>query len=332
MEKWRLWLKGVLLMIMGTAAVAWSTEVSRVEEKTFKMSADGSVAVIGDEGSIVVNSWDKEEVYLKMTKRAWGRNRREAERLLDLIEIRIQESRDRLIIKEVDRRHDSHFNFFDLFDGDFWREKGWRSGVVDFELTVPRRVQLKLQCDEGDVDVTRTEGRLKIDVDEGNVDLEDVSSEHVNILVDEGDVTLSQIRDEGQGLWKVETDEGIIVVEDGDVDEVDVSTDEGEIILRYVKAYRFWLSTDEGDIEIDFQPMDQGNYRIETDEGDVEIFIPEETNLRVRLETGEGRIESDFDLSVRRREDGEVMEGQIGQNRGMLKAYTDEGDILFRNK
>lgn len=332
MEKWRLWLKVVLLLIMGTAAVAWSTEVSRVEEKTFKMSADGSVSVIADEGRIEVKAWDKEEVYLKMTKRAWGRNKREAEHLLDLIEVRIQESRDQLIIKEVDRRHDSHFNFFDFFDGDFWREKGWRSGVVDFELTVPRRVQLKLQCDEGDVNVTGTEGRLKIDVDEGDVDLEDVSSEHVNIWVDEGDVTLSHVRDQGEGFWKVETDEGIIVVEDGDVYEVDVSTDEGEIILRRVKAFRFWLSTDEGDIQTDFQPMNQGNYRIETDEGDVEIFVPEETNLRVKLETGEGRIESDFDLSTRSREDGEVMEGQIGQNRGMLKTYTDEGDVLFRSK
>ena len=73
MEKWRLLLKVVLLLTMGTAAVAWSTEVSRVEEKTFKMSADGSVSVIGDEGCIEVKGWDKEEVYLKMTKRAWGR-------------------------------------------------------------------------------------------------------------------------------------------------------------------------------------------------------------------------------------------------------------------
>ena len=233
MEGWRLWSRAVLLLVLGVTAAAWSVEVKRVEEKTFPMSAGGSVSLIADEGSIVVKSWEREEVHLKMTKRAWGRNRREAERLLDAIEVRIQEGRGRLVIREIDRRRkDSHFNFFDLFDGDFWREKGWRSGRVDFELTVPKRVQLKLQCDEGDVEVSGTEGKLTIDVDEGDVELEDVVSDRVQVSVDEGDVEMYRVEDRGQGFWKVDADEGSVFVEDGVVEELDVSTDEGEIVLR----------------------------------------------------------------------------------------------------
>ena len=61
----------------------------------------------------------------------------------------------------------------------------------------------------------------------------------------------------------------------------------------------------------------------------MEIVLPEEPHLSVRLRTDEGRIDSDFDLSIRRRDDVEIAEGVIGEDHGMLKAYTEEGDILL---
>ena len=325
----RLWTKCLLFLFFGATALVWSTEVERVEEKTFKMSGDGSVSVMANEGGILIKTWNREEVHLKMTKRAWGRSRREAERLLDEIEVRIQEGRDRLVIRELARRDKDNFNFFDLFDGDFWREKRWRRGSVDFELTVPKRVQLKLQSDEGNVEVRGAEGRLTIDVDEGGVDLADILSTHVQVSVDEGDVSVSGINERGQGFWRIDTDEGSILVEDGAVEEIDLSSDEGEIIFRNVQALRVWLTTDEGDIEADLQPMRGGNYRMEAEEGDIEISIPKDANIRVKLQADEGRIDSDFNLRTRRRDDGEIMEGEIGRDDGVLKAYTEEGDILL---
>ena len=326
----RFWLQNVMLLSLCSATVGWCVEVEKVEEKTFSLSSGGNIVVKANEGSILIKTWEKEKVLLKMTKRAWGRNRREAERLLEEIEVRIQTGRDRLVIKELDRRGEDRFNFFDLFDGEFWREKGWRSGRVDFELTVPEKVRLDLESDEGDVEVTGTEGKLIIQVDEGEVEIEDVVSDHVEVNVDEGDISLYSINDRDQGLWKLETDEGDIFVEEGTVREVDLSSDEGEIVLKHVQTYRFWLTTDEGDIQVDFQPIKGGSYRMETDEGDLEIFVPEDADLRVKLRTYEGRIESDFDLSVRDRDDGEVMEGVIGRNNGLLRAFTDEGDVILR--
>jgi len=54
-------------------------ELKSEEEKTFKMKSGGSITIIGDEGPIKINSWDKQEVYIKITKRVWGRNSRRAE-------------------------------------------------------------------------------------------------------------------------------------------------------------------------------------------------------------------------------------------------------------
>ena len=318
-----------LLLILGFTAAAESVEVSKVEEKTFRLSPEGSVSVMADEGSIVVQSWDRDQVKLKITKRVWGRSRREAERIIEAIEVRIQESADRLSIREVDWRRGSDFNFFDLFDSRYWRDRNWGSARVDFELTVPRRIKLKLQGDEGDVEVTGAEGEVNVDVDEGDVDLQDIRASIVDVHVDEGDVDLYKIEAQGQASIRVDTDEGRITVEDCTADELDLSSDEGKIVILDSEVLQFWLVTDEGDIEAEFVPMNGGEYRFETDEGDLEISIPRDVNLHVRLRTDEGRVESDFDLNRRRTEDGEIREGIIGREDGSMRAYTSEGDIFL---
>ena len=48
------------------------------------------------------------------------------------------------------------------------------------------------------------------------------------------------------------------------------------------------------------------------------------------LQTDDGRIESDYELKGFRSDDAERMEGVIGRmKRCILRAYTDEGDILL---
>lgn len=335
MKQRKQWMVICLIFLLTIPVALWSIEVKEVEERTIAMSSDGTISLVADEGDIVIRSWEKGEVYLKMTKRASARTRREAERRLNEIEVLIREEKDKLVIRELNQNQEDQFNFFDLFDGEFWKEREWRGGVVDFELVVPKRIQLRLKCDEGDIEVSGTEGKLTIDVDEGDVDIEDIVSEQIQVRVDEGDVKCYRIQEQGQGFLRVESDEGRIRIEDSVIEEVDLSADEGKIVLSDVQVSRLGLYTDEGDVVADFQPLEGGRYRMETDEGNVRISIPGDANLEVRLQTDEGRIETDFDLRLQRREEGERAQGSIGsigQSKGVLKAYTEEGDILLRKK
>jgi hypothetical protein len=319
--------------MLGLWTSAWPADVKKVEEKTFHFASGGSISLACDEGNITIASWEREEVFMKMTKRAWGRNEKEAERLLEQIEVEIREGDNKLVITELEKTRDNRFNFFDLFDGDFWTDKGWRSGRVDFELTVPANVRLKLQSDEGDVDVTGTAGELTIKVDEGNIEIENVVSENLEITVDEGGVRIGNSKSDGRGFWKINSDEGAVRLEEGIVEELDIHTDEGDIILSDISVKRFWLSADEGDIIADFQPERDGQYRMETDEGDFEIRLPEDAALRVKLQSQEGRIDTEFKIECRRYDDGEICEGVIGETgQGLLRAFTDEGEIYLRKK
>jgi len=164
----------LVAVLFGAMSTSFSIEVKKTYEKKFPMEAGGQLTVRGDEGFIKVTSWDKPEVHLVWTKRIWIQNGQQAEKLLDLVEVRINQTGNRLNIKVVEPEHYRNFNFWDIFDPDTWGGHNFRSPVVDFELTVPREIDLSLTNDEGDVSVTSIEGDVAIEVDEGDIELSDI--------------------------------------------------------------------------------------------------------------------------------------------------------------
>jgi DUF4097 and DUF4098 domain-containing protein YvlB len=320
-------LVAVLMLLLCFSVNLAAEEVEKTETKRFRFSSDGEISLLADDGSVTVKTWNRNEVVVKMTKRAWGRNRKEAQKMLDDIRIRFQDHRDRLVIRELPSREEEHFNLFDLFDGEFWREKRWRKATVDFELTVPQSASMKLQSDEGDVEIFDTEGDIVVDVDEGNVEIESIRSDEVQIFVDEGHVSIRDWESGKSGRLKIDADEGDIFIGSSRFEEANIGSDEGEIVLRNVALRRCWLVSDEGDIEADTAPMENCNYRIETDEGRISITLPSEVQVLMRLVAEEGRIDSDFDMDIEDYDDGERSEGVIGSREGVMRVYTEEGDI-----
>jgi len=321
----------MLAVVLGISGAALADNVKKEETKTFPMKAGGLIHLTANEGEIIIKSWDRDEVQLRMVKRAWGKSRREAEARLEEIEVAIRHGRERLMIREIVPEHQRNGNILRLFDRDFWEEEGWHSQVVDFELSVPRNINLRIKGDESNVEISDIEGKISIEVDEGDVVLSRVKSADMQIRLDEGDVALVHCEAPEQGIAKLDTDEGRITLEGGRFDEVDLASDEGSLIIDGAEIRRFWLSADEGDVEAIFIPRRDGAYRIEVDEGDIEIGLPASSELKVRLVAEEGRIESAWNLRIREMEDGESAEGSLnGGNNGLLKAVSEEGDIFIR--
>jgi len=327
-------LKSFLVLLLGilfTKSIS-AVEVSSTVEKTFQVKPGSQIVLLADEGDVVVSSWSKDEVFLKMTKRAWGRSQKEAERHLEMLEVQIQERRDCLVIKQLENEYHRQFNAFDIFEGKFWRERRWQDYIIDFELVVPKNMNLKLTADEGDIRVAGVTGELILELDEGDIEVENVISEQMDIQVDEGDIFCTECFDEKKGVFMAQTDEGNIYLENVKIDELDINTDEGDIDLQNIIAFKFWISSDEGDIEVQFSPVIEGNYRLQNEEGNIDISFLNEPNLYVRLRTDEGSIDTNFNLHSRYEDDAEMAEGVIGKEQGALKAFTDEGDICLSLK
>ena len=91
----------IILFVFSLSINSFSREVISKEDKSFKLKYGSTITVIADDGFIKVNSWDKEEVRLKMTKRAWAKSKRIATEKLKRIEIDIDQSENRLYIQQL---------------------------------------------------------------------------------------------------------------------------------------------------------------------------------------------------------------------------------------
>ena len=327
MKKLHVW---TLLVVSMLVTTLWAAEATKVEKHNFKMRPGGYITVIGDNGFISVKSWDRAEVQVTITKRVWDSSRRRAEARLKDLRIDIEHRADRLVIRYIGDKEREHFGFFDLFDPDKWHER--HSPEVDFELQVPREVDLRLENDEGDIEVFGVTGDFALDVDEGELLVRNVSFHDFDAVVDEGNVEISDF-DAEDGRLSVEADEGDVAIEDGVAKKVEVDCDEGDIVIKDVSMQNCTVTADEGDIEVDLHLARDGDYNFDTDEGNIRVWIDSDLDVELDLATEEGVIRSDFRLSVEELDDeGERVSEVLGRGSARLRAFTDEGDIILKRR
>ena len=320
-----------ILSLLFLSSISFSVEVKKTYEKTFRIDPGGHITVNGDEGFIKVDSWDKPEVHLKWTKQVWGKNKKQAEELLDQIEIRINHTGNRLYVKIIEPRHNRNFSFWDIFDPDTWSNHNFRSPVVDFELTVPREINLSFSNDEGDVTVNSIIGDVDIEVDEGDIEISDVIFDDIQLFADEGDITGINLKNES-GTITMEVDEGEITLDDVVTRRLRLNCDEGDATFNNFSCGSCNISTDEGDIELDILLQKNCRYQINTDEGNVYFYLPDNPDVRFDLETEEGSIRTDFDLKIKKRDDGQRCHDSLRNGSSLIKANTDEGYITVRKR
>ena len=318
-------------LLLGCFAISsYSNEIKKVEEKSFKMTLGGHISVEGDEGFIKISSWDKAEVNLVMTKRAWGRSHEDAEQNLKKIDVEINEYDNQLDIKLVKERDGKNHSFWDLFDRDTWGENG-RSPRVDFELTVPKEINLKLVNDEGDVIVKSIIGDVEIRVDEGDIEINDVAFNELNLAVDEGDINGIGLKNP-DGRLTVEIDEGDVLFENISVRRLKVECDEGDITIKKMSCNSCNIATDEGDVELDVALNENDRYRVSSDEGNISFDLPNNPDVKLDLESQDGGIRSDFNISISKKDDRRVCRDTIGNGNSLIEAYTDEGTIYLKRR
>ena len=302
----------------------------KIVEKEFSIDPTGEIEIMTNEGSVNIESWEQNEVKIVMTMRTWGNNEEEAERRLSEMRVDIDANSKKIIVKEKNIQK-NNFNFFDIFDGEFWDEQRWRNSVVDFELTVPKNVSLKVLSDEGDIVVAQVDGKLNMRTNEGNIYVTDSQSSDLFLVCDEGMIRLLNVQsqDESSKLH-IHVDEGNVLLNECSILESVIGSDEGDIRVDGSSFKYLNITSDEGNIDIELFPTRDGKYGFKTDEGDILIALPANANIALKIKTDEGRISSAFNLTYHRMEEGERLSGVIGRNESMLKVHVLEGDIELK--
>ncbi len=142
------------------------TTYTREFKKIINFKPNGNVEVKTTNGKIEVTSWNRNAVEVFAEIKVKASNRREAERILDKVEILIDRSSDRLAIEPDYPKRDRDDSFLD------WIFDSKSKPVVNFTIRVPEETNLNLRSTNGHVSASDIEGEAVLKTTNGGIEAE----------------------------------------------------------------------------------------------------------------------------------------------------------------
>ncbi len=271
------------LALMALAAMQQQTDT------TVTVPADARLDLTNQAGEIVVTAWDRGAVRI----RAEHGSR-------DRIEIEIRGS---VVTVRARRRYGM-------------------PAIVDYELTVPVGMALKLDGTYAEIEVTGVEGDLRAESIEGDIRVRRAGS--VSLGSVEGDISV----DGANGTVRIHAI-------DGDIDlsriagDVTVETIDGDITLDGIEATNVDVSTVDGELLYRGMILDGGRYRLTSHDGDVILAVPLEINATISVATFDGEFEPDpaFRVQLRDVRPGRRFSFVLGSGSAEVELESFDGSI-----
>jgi hypothetical protein len=138
---------------------AWNAQASEPIEQSLSVEEAATLAVEVPVGDITVKTGPAGQVKVEGVKRAYGATEADARQRLDDIQVRIEQSGDKVWVR---------------VSGQFTGGSGGRSPGVDLTITVPQETTLSADMGVGRLQVSGTRGDVTIDAEVGEVILTDV--------------------------------------------------------------------------------------------------------------------------------------------------------------
>lgn len=195
------------------------------------------------------------------------------------------------------------------------------ANLVDFRITVPRRLELRLEAQYGDIIIDGADGAVDAETLQGDVTIRggrgtiEVSSTMGNILVDGADgrieiessaADIHVVNSSGEIL--AETAGGTIVLENVDPTAVDVGSTGGRVY--YAGTFR-----------------QGGTYFFGAHGGSITIVVPEGTSADFNVATVHGSITSNLSGQAQSLKGGERHQFTLGEGGALVEAETYGGRI-----
>lgn len=195
------------------------------------------------------------------------------------------------------------------------------ANLVDFRITVPRRLELRLEAQYGDVSIDGADGAVTAETLQGDVRIRGgrgtikVESTMGNILVEGADGRIeieSSAADirvvDSTGEIFAETAGGTIVLENVDPRAVDVGSTGGRVY--YAGTFR-----------------QGGTYFFGAHGGSITIVVPEGTSASLNVATVHGSITSNLNGEAQSLKGGERHQILLGEGGALVEAETYGGRI-----
>ena len=273
------------------AALIASIGMTQQMDTTFAVSGSGQLDLNNHEGTVVVSTWDRDEIRIQAE---WEDGPRP-------ISIRQAGSTVRV------------------------RVRGDRGlPAVDFDLTVPRSMSIAVQGISVGVSIDGSRANIAVHLVEGDVVVRGGQG-NIAIQAVEGDVSVH----DASGHIAVHSIEGHVVVRESD-GTVEVEAVDGDVELINIDSENIGVNVVDGDVTFQGAIHDSGRYFMSTHDGDLNIIIPDDSNARVSIATYDGELVSDIPIEIEGDISKRRFSFTLGTGRALIELSSFDGVIRLQ--
>lgn len=268
-------------------------ETSETLERRFEVSGMPRLRVSNVSGATGISAGEPNEVLVRARKRVRGWSEERARRLLENVEIRMEQSGDEVLVEAR------------LFQ----QERGWlelfRGGrvAVDFDIRVPREASVEASTVSGDLAVTGTRGPHDLRSVSGDVTIEDVQGP-TQVRSVSGDINAARF-----------------------AGRVEANSVSGEIAFSRSRVKMPDVVTVSGDVAIDALtlPESGAESRLKTVSGDIEVIVAD-ANAEIGYSTVSGDAVVEVNARVEKvgKRDRKIL---IGEGGPRVRVKSVSGDL-----
>ncbi len=194
-------------------------------------------------------------------------------------------------------------------------------GEVEYSITMPATMALKVSGVDTDIDVDGVEARIEAETVQGEV-LVRGGRDHITASSVQGKVQVQGARAE---LELSSVNESVVISDV--VGRISAETVNGEVSLENVRSGELDVSTVNGDVRFEGALADDGQYHFSTHNGTVRVCIPEGSNVSVSASTVNGEFHTDFPVAVHSSAGRKHLEFTLGSGRAELELESFQGSV-----
>ena len=292
----------VTAIILIAATSIFGNGMRLIKEKFLQTDPGESFYVDASGADVKVESWDKNESYVKI----YGNSKAE-----DKMHFEIEKVSDGVRVT-AKKKGSSWFNWF---GGGY---------SVKIEVMLPSKYNTEIHTSGGDIFISNIFGENTLNTSGGDIKLFNTEGE-LSVETSGGDISINQHK----GNSKLSTSGGNITTTKlaGDLK---ASTSGGDIKID-VSDGRIFAKTSGGDIDIFYSGTNKG-IEARTSGGGIRAKVPSSLKANVYLETSGGEIESNFSNARTNKVSRSSLKAEYNGGGETLVCKTSGGDIVINER
>ncbi|MCB9218030.1 MAG: DUF4097 family beta strand repeat protein [Ignavibacteriales bacterium] len=295
----------ILILLLPVLFISHSQNIGKeldlLKEKTFSVSPGQLLEVKTDVGDIIIKTWAKNDVNVKI----FGDD--DAKRKMEF---------------SFDQDEKGVKIFGEKLGGGFFT---WFSNIdLKYEVIVPVDFDVDLKTSGGDLVAKELHGDLSFKTSGGDIYLKNVEGT-LDGSTSGGDITVFEFK----GNINAATSGGDIQIE-SDNGFINAATSGGDIFLKASEG-AIKAETSGGDISLSYFGENKG-VKLGTSGGDIDVLLPSDFNANVELKTSGGDITSNFSKNKMTTISKSKLIGEFNKGGSNFICKTSGGDIIVKEK